>query len=144
MAAITMKTKSKIRHNTIAKTTFCIILLFFTANLFRFSKMKLMYKVIFANKTYLPYYHYYLASSKNKSIKSLGYLPTGIDTTYRKYHVSTIIMIQAITQLASNSRYDVIKNALLSNISEDPLRKHDLYSLQKKLTYHVIKTNIKE
>ena len=97
--------------------------------------MKLMYKVVFAPETYVPYYHYYLITSNSKRPKILGYLPAGIDIVYRKTNVSTIVMMQQITHLASASRYDIIKSALLKSIPCEPLNKTNFYIIQKYLTH---------
>jgi hypothetical protein len=100
--------------------------------------MMLMYKVVFAPETYVPYYHYYLITSNSKRPKTLGYLPAGIDIMYRKTNVSTIAMMQHITQLASSSRYDIIKSALLKIIPRESLNKTDFYIIQKYLTHSLV------
>lgn len=96
----------------------------------------LMYNVVFAPKTYLPFYMYYITTDKsttNNKRKILGYLPTGIDTTYRRCRVSTITMMEHINILGKTKRYDVIQAALLTS-PHHHVTNADSYNIQKTLT----------
>lgn len=91
---------------------------------------KLMYKVVFT-PTYVPWYHYYI-QTPHRNI-SLGYLPAGIDTTYRNQHISTITMMQFI-----NNSFAIqpmaLKHYLLKTLPNTTISNKQLYNIQKHLS----------
>lgn len=89
------------------------------------------YTVIFHE--YQPYYHY---TSTTKKKQSLGFLPAGVDFTYRNKRVSTITMMQllhATIMTDMNSDIRRLRTILLQELPQSPLPKMVLYKMQQQL-----------
>jgi len=89
------------------------------------------YMVIFHE--YQPYYHY-TTTQQGKKKQHIGFLPAGVDFTYRNKRVSTITMMQLLhATIMTDTNIRRLRTILLQELPQSPLPKIVLYKMQQQL-----------